>query len=154
MGEAHDILTAYRCRQHHEQSYRIGKHDEFMDAVPCGYNKQSPNRMRPGFQRGPLQMMGWLVALVYNAVAELAAGLDGDYEGCHVSTLRRKFFNRPGRLYSTPEALIVYLDPFAEQEALLPEIDRVNAKRHRIPWLDDRLLVISVAPPDYRGPGP
>jgi len=44
-----------------------------MDAVPCGYNKQSPNRMRPGFQRGPLQMIGWLVALVYNAVADLAA---------------------------------------------------------------------------------
>ena len=154
MGEAHDILTAYRCRQHHEQSYRVGKHDEFMDAVPCGYNKQSPNRMRPGFQRGPLQMIGWLVALVYNAVADLAAGLDGNYDGCHVSTLRRKFFNRPGRLYSTPEALIVYLDPFAEQEALLPEIDRVNALRHRIPWLDDRLLVISVTPPDYRGPGP
>jgi hypothetical protein len=153
MGEPHDVLTAYRCRQHHEQSYRIGKHDEFMDAIPCGYNKQSPNRMRPGFQRGPLQMIGWLVALVYNAVADFAASLDGDYEGCHVSTLRRKFFNRPGRLYSTPEALIVYLDPFAEQEALLPEIDRVNAQRHRIPWLDDRLLVISVAPDD-RGPGP
>jgi hypothetical protein len=98
-------------------------------------------------------MIGWLVALVYNAVADLAAGLDGDYEGCHVSTLRRKFFNRPGRLYLTPEALIVYLDPFAEQDALLPEIDRLNAKRRRIPWLDGRLLVISVAPDD-RGPGP
>ena len=87
------------------------------------------------------------------ALPGLAASLDRDYEGCHVSTLRRKFFNRPGRLYLTPEALIVYLDPFAEQDALLPEIDRVNAKRHRIPWLDNRLLVISVAPDD-RGPGP
>jgi hypothetical protein len=153
-GEALDVLTAYRCRQHHEQAYRVGKHDEFMDAVPCGYNKQSPNRMRPGFQRGPLQMIGWLAALVYNAVADFAAGLDGDYEGCHVSTLRRKFFNRPGRLYCTPEALIVYLDPFLEQDALLPEIDRVNAQRHRIPWLGDRPLVISVTPPGHRGPGP
>jgi hypothetical protein len=153
-GEPHDLLTAYRCRQHHEQGYRIGKHDEFMDAVPCGYNKQSPNRMRPGFQRGPLQMIGWLVALVYNAVADIAAGLDGDYEGCHVSTLRRKFFNRAGRLYCTPEALIVYLDPFREQEALLPEIDRVNAARHRLPWLDNRLLVMSVTPPEQKGPSP
>jgi hypothetical protein len=154
MGEGLDVLTAYRCRQHHEQAYRVGKHDEFMDAVPCGYNKQSPNRMRPGFQRGPLQMIGWLAALVYNAVADFAAGLNGDFEGCHVGTLRRKFFNRPGRLYCTPEALIVYLDPFAEQDALLPEIDRVNAQRHRIPWLGDRTLVISVTPPGKRGPDP
>jgi len=49
--------------------------------------------------------------------------------------------------------LIVYLDSFAEQDALLPVIDRVNARRHRIPWLDNRLLVISVASDD-RGPGP
>ena len=154
MGAPVDVLTAFRCRQHHEQSYRVGKHDEGMDAVPCGYNKQSSNRMRPGFQRGPLQMIGWLVALVYNAVADLADGLDGDYQGCHVSTLRRKFFNRPGRLYCTPEALIVYLDRFAEQDALLPELDRINAERHRIPWLDNRLLVISVTPPQHRGPGP
>jgi len=154
MGETHDVLTAYRCRQHHEQSYRVGKHDEGMDAVPCGYNKQSPNRVRPGFQRGPLQVIGWLLALVYNAVADLADRLDGDYAGCHVSTLRRKFFNRPGNLYCTPEALIVYLDRFAEQDALLPEIDRVNAARHRIPWLGERLLVISVTPSGLNGPSP
>jgi len=49
----------------------------FMDAVPCGYNKQSRNRMRPGFPRGPLPMIGWLVALVYNAVADFAGALDG-----------------------------------------------------------------------------
>jgi hypothetical protein len=153
MGEPHDILTAFRCRQHHEQGYRVGKHDEGMDAVPCGYHKQSPNPKRPGFQRGPLQMIGWLVALVYNTVADLAQRLDGDYEGCHVSTLRRKFFNRPGQLYCTPEALIVYLDRFGEEDALLPEIDRVNAARHRIPWLDDRLLVVSVTPA-RRGPAP
>ena len=125
-----------------------------MDAVPCGYDKQSLNRMRPGFQRGPLQMIAWLLALVYNAVADLTERLDGDHDGCHVSTIRRKFFNRPGRLYCTPEALIVYLDPFAEQDALLPEINRVNAARHRIPWLAGRLLVISVSPPGDAGPDP
>jgi hypothetical protein len=57
-------------------------------------------------------------------------------------------------LYLTPEALIVYLDPFAEQTALLPEIDRVNAERHRLPWLDNRLLVISVTPTGHSGPAP
>ena len=148
-GEAYDVLTTYRLRQHHEQGYRVGKHDEGMDALPCGYDKQSPNRMRPRLQRGPLQMIGWLLALVYNAVADLADRLDGDYAGSHISTLRRKFFNRPGRVYTTPEALIVCIDPFAEQDALLPEIDRVNAARHRLPWLGNRLLVIS--PPGNSG---
>jgi hypothetical protein len=150
----YEVLTGFRRRQHQEQAYRIGKHDQFLDAVPSGYDKDSPNRLRPRRQRGPLQMMGWLVALVYNAVADFAAGLDGDYDGCHVSTLRRKFFNRSGRLYSTPEALIVYLDPFAEQDALLPEIDRVNATQHRLPWLDNRRLVISVTPRENPGRGP
>jgi len=153
-AEPPEVLTDFRCRQHHEQAYRVGKHDQFMDALPCGYNKHSPNRMRPGFQRGPLQMMGWLVALVYNAVADLAVDLVGDYVGCHVDTLRRMFFNRPGRLYCTPEALIVYLDPFAEQEALLPQIDQVNAKRHRLPWLDNRLLVISLTPQEKTNSDP
>jgi hypothetical protein len=86
-----DVLTAYRGRQNHEQGYRVGVHDEFLDAVPCGYDKESPDPKRPRFHRGPLQMMGWLVALVYNAVGDFASSLSGDYEGCHVQTLRRMF---------------------------------------------------------------
>jgi hypothetical protein len=34
--------------------------------------------------------------------------LGAGYAGEHVKTLRRQFFNRPGQLYETPEALIVY----------------------------------------------
>jgi len=117
-GFPEDILQVFRQRQHHEQAYRVGVYDEFLDAVPCGYDKESPDRQRPRFQRGPLQMVGWLVALVYNAVGDFAAALEGDYAGEFVSTLRRQFFNRPGRLYRTPEALLVYLDPFRGQEAL------------------------------------
>ena len=70
-----DVLTLFRQRQHHEQAYRVGVHDEFLDAVPCGYDKDSPDPQRPRFHRGPLQMMGWLVALVYNAVADLRGGV-------------------------------------------------------------------------------
>src|SRR5262249_44698398 len=72
------------------------------------------------------EVIGWLVALVYNAVADLAQQLGADFAGEHVRTRRRQFFNRPGQLYETPEALIVYLDPFAGQEALMPVIDRLN----------------------------
>jgi hypothetical protein len=141
-AEPLEVLTTFRCRQHHEQAYRVGKHDQFMDALPCGYNKESPNRLRPGFQRGPLQMMGWLVALLYNAVADFAEALDGDWAGSHVRTLRRTFFNRPGKLYLTPEALIVYLDPFRGQQELVELIDDINAEHCRIPWLENRRLLL------------
>jgi hypothetical protein len=76
--EVEDVLGIFRTRQHHEQAYRVGVYDEFLDAVPCGYDKGSPDRQRPRFQRRPLQMIGWLVALVYNAVADLAAQLGAD----------------------------------------------------------------------------
>ena len=58
-----------------------GGADLLVDAVPCGYDKDSPDRKRPRFHRGPLQMIGWLVALVYNAVADLAAALGPDHVG-------------------------------------------------------------------------
>src|SRR3989440_8244477 len=94
-GFPEDVLRVFRHRQHHEQAYRGGVYDESLDAVPCGYDKDSPDRQRPRFQRGPLQMIGWLVALVYNAVADLAGGLAGDWAGCHGGPLRRGVLNPP-----------------------------------------------------------
>jgi hypothetical protein len=73
-----DVLGIFRTRQHHEQAYRVGVYDEFLDAVPCGSDKESPDRQRPRFHRGPLQLIGWLVALVYHAFADLAAALGTD----------------------------------------------------------------------------
>lgn len=93
-----DVLEQFRRRPHHEQAYRVGVYAEFLDAVPCGKDKHSPDPKRPRFPRGPLPMIGWLVALVSNAVADLAQGLRGDWAGSHVRTLRRMFFNRPGAL--------------------------------------------------------
>ncbi len=145
-AEPEEVLEAFRLRQHHEQGYRVGVHDESMDRVPCGYDKDSPNPKRPRFHRGPLQMVGWLLALVYNAVADLSSWLPDCYHGAHVGTLRRSFFERPGQLYCTPESLIVYFDPFRGQESLLPLIDFVNRQQCRIPWLDNRRLVLSLTP--------
>jgi hypothetical protein len=149
-----DVLTMFRSRQHEEQAFRVGVYDEFLDAVPCGYDKESPDPQRPRFHRGPLQLLGWLVALVYNAAADFAGGLAGDWGGCHVRTLRRTFFNRPGFLYGTPTSLIVHLDPFSGQEALVPVVNEFNAAGHHIPWLDNRRLVISLTPRGRNGPGP
>lgn len=153
-GDRQEVLSLFRARQNHEQGHRVEVHDLLVDAAPCGYDKQSPDRMRPRFHRGPLQMIGWLVALVYNAVADLAQSLGPEHAGEHVRTLRRKFFNRPGQVYETREALIVYLDPFAGQEELLPLIDQLNADNHRLPWLDNRRLVMSLTPCGQARAGP
>jgi hypothetical protein len=56
------------------------------------------------------------------------------------------FFNRPGQLYLTPQALIVSLEPFPGQEALVPVIDALNAVAHCLPWLENRRLVLSLMP--------
>jgi hypothetical protein len=146
-GFPEDLLTVFRTRQHEEQAFRVGVYDAFLDAAPCAYDKESPDRKRPRFHRGPLQMIGWLIALAYNAVADFAAALPGDFAGCHVRTLRRMFFDRPGTLYQTPEALIVHLDRFGGQDTLAPAVDAFNAARHRLPWLENRQVVISLTPP-------
>jgi hypothetical protein len=149
-----DVLETFRTRQHHEQGYRVTVHDENLNAVPCGYDKQSPDPCRPRFHRGPLQMMGWLAALLYNTVADLAVKLPQRFQGAHVSTFRRTFFNRPGDIYVTPNALIVNLGPFSEQEDLIPLVDSVNKQACRIPWLDGRRLVMSLSPPATCDHGP
>ncbi len=147
-----DVLTMFRARQNHEQAYRVEVHDENLDAVACGYDKNSPNPSRPGFQRGALQLMGWLVGLVYNAVGDLSAVLGLDWEGSHIRTIRRTFLNRPGMVYATPTTLIVQLDPFAGQEALIPAIDAFNAQTHRLPWFNDRRVILSLTPHRRDGP--
>ena len=148
--EAGELVDQFRLRQRHEQGFRVEVHDEFLNATTCGYDKESPDRRRPRFCRGPLQMMGWLSALVYNACADFAEGLSPSYEGKFVSTLRRIFFNRQGDIYCTPYALIVYLEEFPEQTALVDYIDQFNAAQHRIPWFDNRQLILSLAPNDAR----
>jgi hypothetical protein len=147
-----EVLDLFRARQHHEQAYRVGVYDESLDAAPCGYDKGSADPQRPRWQRGGLQMIGWLVALVYNAVADLSSALDGDQTGSHVGTVRRKFFNRPGTMYQTPEALMVNLDPFSGHEALIPVIDDFNAQGHRLPWLDNRRVLLCLTPHGRAGP--
>ena len=121
--------------------------DEGLDAVPWGYDQRSPDPKRPRSQRGPLQRLGWLVALVYNAVADLSLRLPEVWWNAHVGTLRRLLINRPGQVYVTGAAVVVYFDRFRGLEMLTPLIDEVNEQHVRLPWLGDRLLVLSLMPP-------
>lgn len=142
-----EVVEKFRQRQHHEQGYRVEVHDANLNAIRCAYDKQSLDRKRPRFCRGPLQMLGWLAGLFYNACADFAAELGPAWEHVFIRTLRHTFFNRPGKLYCTPTSVIVYFDrEFRYQDDLLPVIDRINAEQHRIPWMNNRLLVLSIDP--------
>jgi hypothetical protein len=150
-----EVVEEFRQRQHHEQAYRVEVYDANVNAVRCGYDKDSPDRKRPRFRRGPLQMLGWLVALFYNACADLATELGPAWDNVFIRTLRRTFFNVPGKLYCTPTSVIVYFDrELRYQTDVLPVIDRINAEQHRIPWMDNRLLVLSVSPGRQPRAGP
>jgi hypothetical protein len=140
------VLENFRQRQHHEQGYRVAVHDLAGDAVPCGYDKESPDPQRPRWHRGPLQMMGWLTALLYNAMMDLSLRLAESWWHAHVGTLRRSLINRPGQVYVTAAAVIVSFDAFRGQEMLVTLIDEVNDQRVRLPWLGNRLLVLSLMP--------
>ena len=144
--EAGEVLDTFRLRQHHEQGYRVQVHDESLNAVPCGYGKESPDRHHPRFHRGPPQLGGWLACLVYNACAVLLETLSPALAGKFVSTARRMFFNHKADLYCTSNALIVYMEEFPEQDLLVEYIDQFNAAQHRIPWLENRQLILSLSP--------
>ncbi len=97
-------------------------------------------------------MIGWLVGLVYNAVADLVVDLPGKWAESEIRKLRRAWFNRPGRLYQTPEALVVYLDEFRHQDMWVPLVDKFNRGCHRLPWLENRRVVLSLSPPGRASP--
>jgi hypothetical protein len=150
-----EVLDDFRQRQHHEQAYRVEVHDAHLDAARCAYDKDSPDRKRPRFCRGPLQLTGWLPALLFNACGDLCAALGSAWKGSFLRTLRRKLFDQPGTIYCTPTSVIVYFDEeFRHQDEVLPLIDRIHAEQHRIPWLDDRLLVLSTTPDHQPRAGP
>ena len=51
--------------------------------------------------------------------------------------------------------MIVYFNrDFNLQDDVLPMMDRINCEQHRDPWMDDRLLVLSVCPDGTSRAGP
>jgi len=58
-----------------------------------------------------------------------AQKLKGEYATMWAGTLLRKFIRRPATLYLVGNELHVVFDPFPDQEALRPLLDRLNAKR-------------------------
>lgn len=148
-----DIISEFRSRQHHEQTYRVMLHDSHVDTVASGYNKKSSNPARPGFLQAAITLYAWTVALATHALADLANTLPRTFHRAHPRTLRRWFLHTPAALFLGQGTLIVALQPRAMLETWHILIDRINRSRFRIPWLDDRRLILSIerkAGPDVR----
>ncbi len=150
---AYELVREFRTRQHHEQTYRIMLHDIYVNTAPSGYNKRSRHPERPGFQQNALTLYAWIAALATNALQAFSLLLPSQFHRAHPRTLRRWFLFTPAELFLGHDTLIVLLKP----KHLLPLwhflIQRANQRHTRIPWMDDRRLILSLdAPPAVREP--
>jgi hypothetical protein len=146
------LIQEFRARQHHEQTYRVLLHDAFVDAAPSGYSKQSSNPDRPGFRKSALMLYSWLAGLAVNALCHFTASLPERFHRAHPRTLRRWWLNFPAELYLSDKALFIVLHPRWFRDWWQQQIEHLNAKKLRIPWLGDRLVLYSLeAPPSQSG---
>lgn len=139
-----DIISEFRSRQHHEQTYRVMLHDAHVDTVSCGYNKKSRNPARPGFNQNAITLYGWTVALATNALADFASKLPSHFARAHPRTLRRWFLHTPAALFLGNGTLIVALRPRSMLATWQQLVDGINRSRFRIPWVDNRRLIMSL----------
>jgi hypothetical protein len=138
------LVEQFRARQHHEQAYRILLHDAFVDTAPSGYNKKSHNPNRPGFRKNALTLYAWAAGLAANVVVLFTRDLPPRYRDAHPRTVRRWWLNVHADLYLGNDTLIVALRPRWFRSWWCQHIERVNARRVRLPWLDNRRVVLTL----------
>lgn len=143
-------VQEFRTRQHHEQTYRVMLHDAFVDTVPSGYNKKSPNPNRPGFRRNAIMLYAWVTGLAVNALSALTGELPDRFRLAHPRTLRRWFLNMRADLYLGNGTLIILMRPRWFRGWWQRKIERLNKRNIRVPWMDNRLCIYSLGPPPGR----
>jgi hypothetical protein len=139
-----DLIAEFRARQHHEQTYRILLHDAFVDTVPSGYNKKSPNPDRPGFRKNAITLYAWLSGLAVNKLIALTAEFPARFKLAHPRTLRRWWLNFPADLYTSESHLFVVLQPRWFRTWWEKKIPQLNNRRTRVPWMGNRLVLYSL----------
>lgn len=149
-----EILHEFRTRQHHEQRYRIMLHDAFVDTAPSGYNKKSTNPRRPGFKQNALTLYAWIAALATNALDDLTQVLPKPFLHAHPRTLRRWLFNVKADIFLGNGTLLVTLKPKRLRALWLFLVRRANRHPVRIPWMDNRRLILSIDMSKPTLPGP
>lgn len=144
---AYPLVQRFRQRQHHEQRHRILLHDAFVDAAPSGYDKRSPDPKQPRFSPAALSLYAWLCGHATDVLDRLTASLPAHFRHAHPRTLRRFFFAQPGELYLLdPDRLLVVLHATRLRPLWQSLIARLNRDPVRIPWLQNRKLLMNLAP--------
>ena len=134
-----------------EFAHRIGKHDLYLDILPPGYvlrtwrDDQGQLHREVVYDQTALFLSAWLRCLVFNLMSRFAQAMGGEYTKMWAGTLLRKFIRRPATLYLVGKELHVVFDPFPGQDKLQPLLDRLNAKRTALPWLNNLVVQFSIA---------
>jgi hypothetical protein len=138
------LVREFRTRQHHEQTYRILLHDAFVDTAPSGYDKKSSNVRRPGFRQNAITLYAWIAALAANALDQFTKSLPARFLHAHPRTLRRWFFNVEADILLGDGTMIVELHPRRLHQLWLQLVRTANRSPVRIPWLDNRRLILAL----------
>ena len=148
--DARAFLNEYGDHWGQETAHRIGKHDLYLDVLPPGYilktrrDDQGQLHREIEFDQTAFFLSAWLRCLVFNLMSRFAQTLGGKYVKMWAGTLLRKFIRRPATLYLVGKELHVVFDPFPGQDELQPLLDRLNAKRTALPWLNGLVVQFSI----------
>ncbi len=149
--DARELLNEFGDHWGQEFGHRIGRHDLYLDILPPGYvlrtyrDETGQLQREVEYNQTAFFLSAWLRCLVFNLMRRFAVELGGDYAKLWAGTLLRKFIRRPATLYLIDKELHVVFDPFPGQEALQPLLDKLNAKRTAIPWLNNLVVQFSIA---------
>jgi hypothetical protein len=145
------LLNEFGDHWGQEFGHRIGKHDLCLDILPPGYilrsrrDDQGQLQREVEYDQAALFLSAWLRCLVFNLMSRFAQTMGGEYAKMWAGTLLRKFIRRSATLYLIGKELHVVFDPFPGQDELQPLLDKLNAKRTALPWLNNLVVQFSIA---------
>ncbi len=149
--DARVLLNEYGDHWGQEFAHRIGKHDLCLDILPPGYVLKTRRDEQGQLIREvedddtAFFLSAWLRCLVFNLMTCFAQAMGGEYTKMWAGTLLRKFIRRPATLYLVDKELHVVFDPFPGQDELQPLLDKLNAKRTALPWLNNLVVQFRIA---------
>jgi hypothetical protein len=149
--DARALLNEYGDHWGQETAHRIAKHDLYLDILPPGYilktrrDDQGQLHREIEFDQTAFSLSAWLHCLVFNLMSRFAQAMGGEYTKMWAGTLLRKFIRRSATLYLVGKELHVVFDPFPGQDKLQPLLDKLNARRTALPWLNGLVVQFSIA---------
>jgi len=149
--DARALLNEYGDHWGQEFAHRVGKHDLCLDILPPGYVLRTRRDEQGQLVREvedddtAFFLSAWLRCLVFNLMTCFAQAMGSEYTKMWAGTLLRKFIRRPATLYLVGKELHVVFDPFPNQDELQPLLDKLNAKRTALPWLNNLVVQFRIA---------